>query len=241
MSNSTTIIDLISPSQAQKEVSANALFDAASPAMAFGRRAIGSVGLTWSYYGGTTLVSGVPTQVANGALTLAANATNYIQLSPSGVVSANTSGFTAGYTQLYTVIAGASSVTSYTDWRTSQQASTGVALGTANIFTKNQSVSPVALTDWATIAVDASLSNNFKLTLGGNRTLANPTNLTEGMVLNFALTQDGTGGRTLAYGNLYKFAGGIVPALSSVAGAKDFMSCYYDGAVLLCNVTKAYA
>jgi hypothetical protein len=115
-----------------------------------------------------------------------------------------------------------------------------IALSTVNVFTKNQCVTPVALTDGATISVDASLSNNFYVTLGGNRTLANPTNLTAGMVLNFQIDQDATGSRTLAFGNLYKFPGGT-NTISTAASAKDFISCYYDGAVLRCNLSKAYA
>lgn len=110
-----------------------------------------------------------------------------------------------------------------------------------HVYTANQMVQQVTLTDAANIAVNAALSNNFTVTLGGNRTLDNPSNLGAGMVLNFEIKQDGTGNRTLAFGNLYKFAGGVAPVASTAAAAIDFMSCYYDGAVLLCNYTKAYA
>lgn len=99
------------------------------------------------------------------------------------------------------------------------------------------------LTDGATISVDASLANNFRVTLGGNRTLANPTNLIDGQVLNFRIIQDGTGSRTLAYGSKYKFPAGSVPVLSTAAGAKDFMSCQYDSTddTLFCVLNKAFA
>lgn len=112
---------------------------------------------------------------------------------------------------------------------------------TLGVWSKNQSVTPFALTDGATVAVDASVSNNFKVVLGGNRTLANPTNLTEGMVLNFAIDQDATGGRTLTLGSLYKFPGGTVPTWTTTASAKNFMSCYYDGSVLRCSGGAGYA
>lgn len=118
MANSVTNLDLILTSQAAKEVTANGLFDAASPATVFGRQASQCVGLTWGYYGGTALVAGVLTQIANGTLTLTASATNYVQFNPAtGVVSVNTSGWTAGYIRMYSVVTGASSVTSYTDYR----------------------------------------------------------------------------------------------------------------------------
>jgi hypothetical protein len=63
--------------------------------------------------------------------------------------------------------------------------------------------------------------NNFSLTLGGNRTLANPTNLTAGQSGSIFLVQDGTGSRTLAYGSYYDFAGGTAPTLTTTANAVD--------------------
>lgn len=118
MSNSTTLLDLIAQSQAQKEATANELFDAASPATLYGRRASACAGLTWGYYGGSINLSGVPTPIANGTLTLTASATNYVQASSSGVVSVNTTGFTAGAIPLYTIITGTDTAVSYTDHRT---------------------------------------------------------------------------------------------------------------------------
>ena len=49
MSNSTTLLDTITSNQAAKEVTANALFDAASPSMIWGRHASACSGLTWGY------------------------------------------------------------------------------------------------------------------------------------------------------------------------------------------------
>lgn len=118
MSNSTTHLDTISSSQAAKEVTANSLFDAASPAMLYGRRASTTAALTWGYYGGVVSISGTPTQVANGTVSLTASATNYVEADPvDGTVSANATGFTPGRLPLYEVATGASTVTSYTDLR----------------------------------------------------------------------------------------------------------------------------
>lgn len=84
---------------------------------------------------------------------------------------------------------------------------------------------PVALTDAATVAVDMDAGFNFTVTLGGNRTLGNPTNVKHqsGFI---AITQDGTGSRTLAYGTNWEFDGGTAPTLSTAAGAKDIL--YYQ-------------
>jgi hypothetical protein len=43
------------------------------------------------------------------------------------------------------------------------------------------------------------IANNFSVTLGGNRTLANPSNQTAGQSGTIVMTQDGTGSRTLAF------------------------------------------
>ena len=119
MAGSTTILDLIAQSQASKEVTANALFDAGSPATLFGRRASLCAGLSWFYYGGTMLVDGVLTAISNNAaaLALTASTTNYVEATRAGVVSKNTTAFTPGSIPLYTIVTGASTVTSYTDQR----------------------------------------------------------------------------------------------------------------------------
>lgn len=93
-------------------------------------------------------------------------------------------------------------------------------------FTKAQRGTVVALTDGATITPDFSLGNNFSVTLGGNRTLANPTNLTAGQSGVITITQDGTGSRTLAYGSYFKFPSGTAPTLTTTASAVDVL-CYY--------------
>jgi hypothetical protein len=109
------------------------------------------------------------------------------------------------------------------------------------VWDRNHLVAPVSLSDGASIAVNAALSNNFKVTLGGNRTLANPTNLADGMVLNFVLKQDGTGNRTLAFDTKYDFGEAGTPTLSTGASKIDFVSCYYDSAAdkLLCSFRKS--
>lgn len=119
MASSTTNLDLIAQSQSSKEVTANALFDAGSPATLFGRRASLCSGLNWFYYGGVMLVDGVLTAISNNAaaLLLTASATNYLEATRAGVVSKNTVGFTGGSIPLYTVVTGAASVTSYVDNR----------------------------------------------------------------------------------------------------------------------------
>jgi len=95
-------------------------------------------------------------------------------------------------------------------------------------FTVAQRGSITALTDGATITPDFAAANNYSLTIGGNRTLANPTNLTAGQSGAIVITQDGTGSRTLAYGSYWKFSGGTAPTLTTTASAVDVLVYYVE-------------
>jgi hypothetical protein len=100
----------------------------------------------------------------------------------------------------------------------------------------------VALLDGATISVNASLGSNFRVTLAGNRALANPTKLSDGQRLHFRIKQDGTGSRTLTFGSMYKFPSAS-KTLTTTAGALDVVECQYDAAddTLVCVLNKAFS
>jgi hypothetical protein len=98
-----------------------------------------------------------------------------------------------------------------------------------------------ALSDGASIAWDMSLGHTATLTIGGARTLANPTNLINGASYVLRVTQDGAGGRTLAYGSVFKWPGGTAPTLSTAAGAKDVITFLSDGAGLYGSILKGFA
>ena len=80
-----------------------------------------------------------------------------------------------------------------------------------------------ALTDGSTITINFASGIHYSVTLGGNRTLGNPNNISSslGQSGSIFITQDGTGGRTLAFHADYKFVGGTAPTLSTAAGAVD--------------------
>lgn len=110
-------LDTITTAQSQKEVTANDLLEALSPATLFGCRPSTTSGLTFGYYGGVMMVDGVVTSIANGTVGLTLSTTNYVEATRAGVVSANTTGFTAGRIPLYTIVTGASTITSATPAR----------------------------------------------------------------------------------------------------------------------------
>lgn len=95
----------------------------------------------------------------------------------------------------------------------------------------------VALTDGATITADFAAANNFSVTLGGNRTLGNPTNVVVGQSGVIKITQDATGSRTLAYGSSWDFAGGTAPTLTTTANAVDILAYYVDSST---NITTRF-
>lgn len=123
MSNSTRTFDQLVQSQASKEITANAMFDALSQASVYGRRETTCVGLYWGYYGGNVTKSdGTMTQIANATLLLTASTTHYIVAKKADGVVSNSTATTnwsnlAEYWRLYAVVTGSATVTSYTDYR----------------------------------------------------------------------------------------------------------------------------
>lgn len=92
----------------------------------------------------------------------------------------------------------------------------------------------VILADTATVTVDASKGNDFRLTLGGSRTIAAPSNPRDGQKITFEIIQPSSGGPctvTWASGaGAYSFGSGSAPVLSPTAGAADQASFRYSSA-----------
>ena len=112
----------------------------------------------------------------------------------------------------------------------------------AQTYSKAQRGAITTLTDGATVTPDFALSNNYTLTLGGNRTIANPSNCTAGQSGSIFLVQDGTGSRTGAWGSYWDFAGGSAPVLSTAANAVDRLDYVVRSSSSIHAVlTKAYS
>ena len=99
------------------------------------------------------------------------------------------------------------------------------------------------LTDAATVALDFNDANMFMVTLGGNRTLAAPSNATTGQTGSIYVVQDGTGSRTLSYNTAWRFPAGSVPVATTTASAVDLIvyntrSATTIDAVMLNNFTR---
>lgn len=105
-----------------------------------------------------------------------------------------------------------------------------IQLVVAGGSTPTENYSIVNLSDGATITTDASSGKLFRVTLGGNRALANPTNPTDGQQIVYEFKQDGTGNRTLSLGTDFILPSGATFALSTAAGAVDVMKAVYNTA-----------
>lgn len=101
-------------------------------ALGFNENAATTTGLTFGYKAGLVRNDNVVTSVAAGTLTLAASATNYVQVTGAGAVSSNTTGFTSGQIPLWTVTTNASAITGTTDERT------GLSVGGASSSTPSR-------------------------------------------------------------------------------------------------------
>jgi hypothetical protein len=86
----------------------------------------------------------------------------------------------------------------------------------------------VLLSDAATIGVNASLGNDFRVTIKGDRTIANPTGGVDGQRITFHVTQGAGAPFTLSWGSQYKFGAAGGPTLSASAGNTDVLGFIYN-------------
>ena len=99
-----------------------------------------------------------------------------------------------------------------------------IEAGSLIIGTSARAYNPITtLTDAASITSNFALGNNFLVTIGGNRTLAAPTNAVAGQSGSIYIIQDGTGSRTLAYNTVWQFVSAAVPTLSTGVNDVDML------------------
>lgn len=111
------MLQTITSSQASPEVPVNENFESLAIAALFGKRQPVTLGLVWGYWGG--LYNG--TTVADGTVTLANNATNYVVVNrftgAVSVASTTTNWADSAYARLYKVTTVSSAVTAVVDHR----------------------------------------------------------------------------------------------------------------------------
>ena len=153
----------------------------------------------------------------------AAFAVALLALAPLALKAAGT--YTNGLTGITLPWAGTELVpvdTNYPAGRAPQTVSSSVV--------KLQAFVPNALTDAATIT-PSGLYNLFRVTLGGNRTIANfsPEVPANGQ-FKIIVRQDATGSRTVTWGSKYKWFGDAAPTLTTTGTEADVITCFYEAA-----------
>lgn len=96
------------------------------------------------------------------------------------------------------------------------------------VSTAQANVLSQTLSDGATINWDTSQGQIAYVTLGGNRTMAAPTNLKVGTYI-LHVNQDGTGNRTLTWNSAFMWTAGVQPVLTTTGNRKDIFTFMSDG------------
>jgi hypothetical protein len=113
------------------------------------------------------------------------------------------------------------------------ETATPAAAATQATTVESGAVAPavVVLTDGATIAVDASLGNDFRVTIAGDRAMGTPANPADGQKVTLQVTQGADGPFTLSWSSAYEFSAGLpLPTLSTTAGLTDLLCFVYNAA-----------
>src|SRR5262245_39782580 len=100
-------MDQVSLQQGNAVLQVNRNFDAVLGASLFGVREAQTAAFDFAFYGGLWWNGAT---IANGEVTLSSSDTNYIEADLAGVVTANTTAFTAGRTPLWKVTTSASGI-----------------------------------------------------------------------------------------------------------------------------------
>ena len=96
------------------------------------------------------------------------------------------------------------------------------------------------IADAATINWNVDLGSVMQVTLGGNRTMAAPTNHIAGGTYTAIINQGAPGNRTMTWNAVFKFAGGS-KTLSTAANSVDVATFVSDGINLYGQLIKAVA
>ena len=154
-----------------------------------------------------------------GVVTVSGAATfkNAVSVSGNGVI--NGTFITAGAARFDSTVTVSGAQVNKTTTRFEGAVSIGVSGQDAAAV--HQPITTIA--DAASIVMNMATNNQFLVTLGGNRTLAAPTNLTVGQTGHIYCIQNSGGGHTLGYNSVFQFAGGSDPVATPAGGAVNLL------------------
>lgn len=95
-------------------------------------------------------------------------------------------------------------------------------------FTGYLAPAVVALTDAATIATNAALGNDFRVTIAASRTMGAPANPVDGQMIEYQITQGSGGSFTITWNAAFNFGAAGAPTLSTAATKLDIIGFKYN-------------
>jgi len=110
--------------------------------------------------------------------------------------------------------------------------------GTAWVVSDIEIPPPVSLTDSDPIATNAALGGVFTVTISGNRTFSNPTNVFSGKTYFWYIKQDSVGSRLGTFASNWVFSS--TPVLSTSPNSVDLIKGVAIGSVLYCTLYKNF-
>ena len=192
---------------------------------------VNEANLTLSNLGGTLTVPQGGTGVATLTGLVKGNGAGVMTAvtAPSGTVVGTTDTQTLSSKTLTTPIISSISNTGTLTLPTSTDTLVGKAT-TDTLTNKRITKRVVALTDGANIATNSDNGDIFTVTLAGNRTMDNPTGTpTEGQQIQYRITQDATGSRTITWGTNFRFGTDVAsPTLTTTATKTDYLGFEYN-------------
>lgn len=202
--------------------------------MAYGTLKVDTIVYTSNGVDATTTISGL----ANGTFT---NVTSTGTISGATITGntgqfTNITGNTAGFTTITGITVtgkniGVGSGITFPDAtvQTTAAVTTANAATTTGIqtFTAAQRGAVVVVPYATGISLNLSSGNNFQITLTGNTTLQNPTNIVSGQAGVITIIQ-GTASNTMAFSTGWQYPGGSgsTPTITATSGAVDLLVYY---------------
>lgn len=98
---------------------------------------------------------------------------------------------------------------------------------------------PTATTATSSTSIDLSTGNVFTINLNANISTLTLTNAAVGTYL-IKFVQDATGSRTVSFPVAWKWAGGVVPVLTTTATKLDIVTLVYDGTNYYATIVKNF-
>jgi len=93
----------------------------------------------------------------------------------------------------------------------------------------NPRVKRTTLTDATSVTWDLNAGSMASVTIAGNRTISDPSNMREGASYWLFITQDSAGNRTVNWGPSFRWSAGQAPVLTTTAGRTDVFHFVSDG------------